>query len=406
MDHDERFTIDMIGKVYFNEEDEMDENKIRILYRSIFIYILGALIGYSMTSAQFFLPLYQRGEIEFEIDLTIGGDVEDEAYLLNRPSRICVDEAGNIFILDSGENHIKKYDDQGKFIKTFGGPGKGPGEILNCDHMVITSQGHLITWDPGNKRFNFYDNDGIFLQSIPTAEIIRFIEMIWIYKTDPNGRIYIETHEMDIDGSKGGTLKKICQFSSDLKTKNIIDSTLVKDNIFEWKGNTMRNKIVPYSSSLFWAILPAGNIVVVNSNDYLIKIFSPDLQIIKQINHPGNKLKVTSEDKETFFAGLTYSRSGIIKRGASEEIRKSTQFPKFKPFFKDLLIDHEGYILIQTFEKADDKSIYDIFTPEGEFVNQAEIQQLGYASFFRKGLYYDIKTDDDGFPSVVRYRVR
>ena len=108
-----------------------------------------------------------------------------------------------------------------------------------------------------------------------------------------------------------------------------------------------------------------------------------------------------------FFAGLTYSdESGIIKRGATEETRKLTQFPKFKPYFNSMLIDHEGFILIRTYEKSNGKSIYDVFTPRGDFVNQVKIQQLGHASLFFKGFYYNIKTLDDGFPSVVRYRVK
>ena len=376
-------------------------NRIIHLFWSVLVLI------YSSVKAQSYLPFYQNGEIDFEADLTIGGDVEDEAYLLNQPSRICVYDAGNIFVLDSGENHIKKYDNQGQFIKTFSGPGKGPGEILNCFTMELSAQGDLITWDLGNRRFNFYDLDGIFLRSIPTADIIRFPEMIWHFKTAPDGSIYIETHEPDIDGSKGGTLFKIWKFSRDFKTYNIIDSTRVKDNMYMREGNSMRNIIVPFSPNLFWAINPSGNIVFVNSRDYIIKILSPDSKVIKQITHPGNRSKVTSEDKEMFFAGLTYSdESGIIKRGATEETRKLTQFPKFKPYFNSMLIDHEGFILIRTYEKSNGKSIYDVFTPRGDFVNQVKIQQLGHASLFFKGFYYNIKTLDDGFPSVVRYRVK
>ncbi|MBC8185252.1 hypothetical protein H8E88_29515 [candidate division KSB1 bacterium] len=97
-------------------------------------------------SAQSFLPIYQNGSGEFETDLTIGGDVEDENYLLVGPSKIVIDSGGNIFVLDSQDNCIKKYDAKGKFLKTFSSGGKGPGEILNCYKMSIDPNDNIVTY--------------------------------------------------------------------------------------------------------------------------------------------------------------------------------------------------------------------------------------------------------------------
>jgi hypothetical protein len=57
-------------------------------------------------------------------------------------------------------------------------------------------------------------------------------------------------------------------------------------------------------------------------------------------------VKVTDKDKETFFAGMTFSSGGAVKQGAPDFIIKETEFPKTKPPFFDLFVDSEGNILV------------------------------------------------------------
>ena len=101
----------------------MEKFKISLLLLS-FGFLL---IVFSNTNAQSFMPIYQKGSGKLVTDLTIGGDTEDENYLLNSPSQVVVDSRGNILVLDSGEDHIKKFDSNGKYLITIGKRGRGPG---------------------------------------------------------------------------------------------------------------------------------------------------------------------------------------------------------------------------------------------------------------------------------------
>ena len=60
------------------------------------------------------------------------------------------------------ENNIKKYDSNGKHIKTFGSKGQGPGEFLLAYQMELDSQNNLIVYDLENQRFNWFTSKGEF----------------------------------------------------------------------------------------------------------------------------------------------------------------------------------------------------------------------------------------------------
>jgi len=69
-------------------------------------------------------------KVALEFVRKIGGlDVMDENYQFFNPNDWTVDANGNLYILDSGNYRIQKFDLDGKFIATFGRKGQGPSDL-------------------------------------------------------------------------------------------------------------------------------------------------------------------------------------------------------------------------------------------------------------------------------------
>jgi len=366
----------------------------KTFYFTIFLFVFLA----SNLAAQSFLPIYKKGYGMFEVDLTIGGDVDDENYIFTSPGKICVDPKGNIFVLDPGESQVKKFDPSGKHLKTFSRAGKGPGEILSCYQMATNPEGHIVTYDLGNRRFSFFTNDGSFLHSIP------FQQIVWNFEIGPKGNLFVETHDWDFSGKLGGALIKVTKFSPDLKTSTPVDSARIKDNTFITKP-VRTNVPIPFHPGLYWGILPSGNVVVAFSENYTMKIYSPAIKLLHKITHERKREKVTDKDKESYFAGMTSSVGGQVSQGAPDYIRKNVQFPKFKPYFMGIKIDHDGYILARTYETSKENIVCDVFNQEGQFINAVKLAPIGGMNF-ANGFVYTIKASEDEFPVAVRYRLR
>lgn len=90
------------------------------------------------------------------------GDIEsdDENVLFYMPSDIAFDSKGNIYILDSGNHRIQKFDSEGKYIASIGNKGQGPGEFQYPLSLEIDSEGFMHISDAGNQRIQVLKPSG------------------------------------------------------------------------------------------------------------------------------------------------------------------------------------------------------------------------------------------------------
>lgn len=96
----------------------------------------------------------------------------DEAGSKFVPTGIAVAPDGTIFVADGyGSNWIHRFDKEGKYIDTFGGPGEAPGKFKTCHGVAIDKRDgtpKLIVCDRENRRLQYFDLDGKFLSVAAT----------------------------------------------------------------------------------------------------------------------------------------------------------------------------------------------------------------------------------------------
>jgi len=87
----------------------------------------------------------------------------------NQPTDIIIAPNGNIFVSDGhgGDSNarIVKFTKDGKFIKTWGKKGSGPGEFDTPHSLAFDSKGRLFVADRANNRIQIFDQDGTFLDA-------------------------------------------------------------------------------------------------------------------------------------------------------------------------------------------------------------------------------------------------
>ena len=103
-----------------------------------------------------------------QVLLTIGthGEAGDPGDgLLNEPTDLAVNDAGEIFVLvghGRGEPRLLKFDPSGALITSWGGEGAAPGQF-DTPHSIIASDGRLYVADRQNRRVQIFDEDGTYL---------------------------------------------------------------------------------------------------------------------------------------------------------------------------------------------------------------------------------------------------
>ncbi len=77
------------------------------------------------------------------------------------------DPAGNAYISDGYINsRVAKVDKDGKWLKSWGEPGDGPGQFNTPHSIAADAQGNIYVADRGNRRIQVFDSDGKLLRQI------------------------------------------------------------------------------------------------------------------------------------------------------------------------------------------------------------------------------------------------
>ena len=113
------------------------------------------------------------------------------------PTDVAIAPNGDIFVGDghtgggtaTGNARIMKFDKSGKFIKTWGKKGMGPGEFDVIHTLAFDSRGRLFVGDRQNNRIQIFDLNGKFL-----AQWFQFDRPSGMY-IDKNDLIYVADSE-------------------------------------------------------------------------------------------------------------------------------------------------------------------------------------------------------------------
>ena len=105
---------------------------------------------------------------EGKILLTLGkaGVAGTGPDTLNQPTDVITGKNGDIFVSEGHpgmDPRIVKFSKGGKFIKTWGGLGSGPGQFTGPHCLAIDSRGRLFVGDRTNNRIQIFDQEGKFL---------------------------------------------------------------------------------------------------------------------------------------------------------------------------------------------------------------------------------------------------
>jgi len=98
---------------------------------------------------------------------------ETDIYAPLDQNGYAVSDAFHFYLMDAKECRIRIYDSDGRFIKSVGGKGEGPGEFHKL-FGVRFEMGLLYGLDPMASRLNVFDEGGFFLTSHKTPPELPF----------------------------------------------------------------------------------------------------------------------------------------------------------------------------------------------------------------------------------------
>ena len=157
---------------------------------------------------------YKNEIIELKEELSIGVLDGPEEYIFNRPGDIDVDSKGNIYVADRGDNLIKVYNQDGKFLKTIGRQGQGPGEFGHINKILIDKNDILYTTDARLRRLSIFDIEGNYKNSYSFAAMEKFPTDFFVVD---DGNFILLQNVRSSDLKEGRQFKEINLYSENME---------------------------------------------------------------------------------------------------------------------------------------------------------------------------------------------
>ena len=81
----------------------------------------------------------------------------------SKPTSVAVDSEGNVYVADMLNYRVEVFDADGKFIRTFGKHGDGPGYFAMPKGIAVDSDGHIWVTDSMQNRVHVFTQEGDLL---------------------------------------------------------------------------------------------------------------------------------------------------------------------------------------------------------------------------------------------------
>lgn len=325
------------------------------------------------------VPISQNVGLMLSEELSIGREDAGDAYLFSDISGLDVDERGRIYVLSRPDAHVRVFDGSGRFLRTIGRKGQGPGEMEMPVFVQAAPDGSLFVFDYLGNRGLFFNSDAVFLRQQASLGTFLPIRM--------NSKGQIIGIEVLAPPPMGG--KIIRAYNSDLKPLfEIAKEESGAERTFDI-GKPGVYCAVKSDDSIIWG----------DSKEYVFMILNPDGKLARKIIKPYDPVPISGEDRES----LKQRYANAMKYGMKVEFRSHW------PAYSGIFADDSGKIFIKTYEhpKSDKSSFYyDVFDQLGRYYAKVPIGvNLDSFSVWKNGKLYTQEKDPEGIPRIKRYKV-
>ncbi|MFH1961832.1 MAG: right-handed parallel beta-helix repeat-containing protein [bacterium] len=108
-------------------------------------------------------PVVAQASVKMYIMETKWGSNGSGDGQFSGPHGVAVDTSGNVFVADSNNNRIQKFDSDGTFITKWGSSGSGDGQFSYPCGVAVDTSGNVFVADYSNNRIQKFTPDGKFI---------------------------------------------------------------------------------------------------------------------------------------------------------------------------------------------------------------------------------------------------
>ncbi len=347
-------------------------------------------------------PVWTSGEAwTVTEELRIGTVAGQPQYQFGQITYLDVADDGTVYVMDMQASEVRAYDGEGRYLRTIGRPGSGPGELSQQAIFVFADgKGGIVVPDLGNQRVHRFREDGTPESSFP-MQMQAGIPGRWMM--DPSGRLMAQLTGLDIPGfaalAEGDPI--VVYDTTGAVTDTV--AVLPKGQMLEGMTEE-RFSMTMFAPEPVWNLAADGSLFYAMNDRYRILVNDPDGTLRRIVTREVERKPVEEADRRAILRLMreTYEQFGVPPAMA-EEMMAGIGFAPHYPAFAQLLAGPGGTLWVQRIRTARDMASavgeatefdpQDLTSPEWEILD-AEGRYLGVVTLPDRFNPLQVRGDD------------
>ena len=320
---------------------------------------------------------------------TIGRVDGDSAYTFAEIYAVDVDPSGRVYILDRGNFQVKSYAADGRFIRSFGRKGGGPGEFRNQFGIVgvsVLTGRRIAVYDFLAQKIAIFNEDGGVDRTLRVDIRRRALHGApKAFRAVAGGRDGYLIHSVQgyavprvRDGEGTETLIHI---SRDGKTIDTVRHYASRGSIVHYGSRRALLFPQPFAPATHWAVSPTGHLAIGNGTAYEIDVLDASGTETFRLGRKVDRQPITRHDRarfnEVFPWGNGFEGLSPETERAARNAKKKIEYPEYWPVFDELKYDDGDRLWVRqprSVGKGDmDDSEWEILLPDNRYLGTVRV---------------------------------
>lgn len=351
--------------------------------------------------------------VDMEPSVVIGaqsGEPEELLYYVSGARRF---RDGRIVVANAGTSELRFFDSQGRYLKSVGRQGEGPGEFREVSRIQVTHLDSLLVWDQSSRRISVFDEEGSFVRSFmtpsfrdfPTTPVGVFSDGTIAFRTltvypegdERTGVTRDPVHYVRVD-SRGSILNEIGSFPG--------------NEVYRPSGES---EYVIFSLPLLRTTREAVSgmdLIVGTAHTFEVQVYGSEGVSKRLVRWEGSIDPITQEDIEEVIAARLGRARDEAQRLDWAELLQTAQFPEVLPAYGNVVADVRGNIWVEEYQSPDlsrteeGRVHWSVFSPEGKWYSDIELPTSLFVTEIGENFVLGIRRDELGVERVELYTLR
>ena len=347
--------------------------------------------------------------------LSVGGALDgDPAYQFGMVTGVGVDAEENLYVLDQQAREVRVFDPEGRWLRSFGKPGSGPGEMGMQAAALLVVGDEVWVPDLQNQRVNRYALDGTPVGEV-RIDLQRGIPVRWDGPVEGRPLAQIRVLNLvDPEAPRGGD--PIVAYGPDGAVVDTLMTLGMGETLSMERGGPSVGLFAPEP---VWDLGSDGRLVTGRNHEFRLEVRDPSGALERVVTLPRERAPVTEQDREGIFESLRQAAAdqGAPPQAVEMMLQRMTIGDHF-PVFMSVLVGPEGTLWTQRVRPGSEAAgsgafqidgmgspDWDVFDADGRYLGVVSFPERAQPLLVRGDRVYAVAWDAMDVQRVAVYRV-